>query len=105
MGFPPTSCKGGSTFRNVVGQHFGLPCFLPDGKLADKVVAYMKQCLRILKWAACLYGGGVAVSFLTVVSTAFYFGLHDPEGAVAFLNVWVPILGGLGVVIGGLIVF
>jgi hypothetical protein len=53
----------------------------------------------------CLYGVAIAASFLTVCATVHYFSLQDPEKVRFFLDRWNPILGGLGAILGGLIVF
>jgi hypothetical protein len=64
----------------------------------------MKQCLRILKWAACLYGGAVAAMLLTVGPTLFFIGLYAPEKTESLLGVWNLVAGVLGAVMGACVV-
>jgi hypothetical protein len=58
-----------------------------------------------MKWLACIFGGACAAAFLAVLIAILRFGLHDPEGATAFLGFWTRVGGLIGAAMGVLIVF
>lgn len=65
----------------------------------------MKSVLRVAKWISCIFGGGCAAAFLACVVAVMLFGLHDPDGTVAFLEFWARVAAGLGAAAGAFIVF
>jgi hypothetical protein len=63
----------------------------------------MKILWRVLKLAACIFGGIVAASFLFVV--AIVFGVHDADQQFKIIEHWIPVTWFFGAVCGGLIVY
>ena len=65
----------------------------------------MKQMMRIVKWALCVFGGASAAAFLICFLAVLVFGLHEAERSGSFLTIWAPVAGVFGAVAGALIVF
>jgi hypothetical protein len=65
----------------------------------------MKIFLRVLKTAACFFGGVVAASILFLVAALFVFGLHDPDRQMHFIKRWIPFVWFFGAACGGWIVY
>jgi len=63
----------------------------------------MKILWRVLKIAACIFGGIVAASFLFVV--AIVFSVHDADQQFGIIEHWIPVIWILGAACGGLIVY
>jgi hypothetical protein len=60
----------------------------------------MKTFLRVLKFAACLFGGVVAASLVFVSVTVAAFGLHGGNHLFGVIDRWIPFVWIFGAAFG-----
>ena len=56
--------------------------------------------MRVLKFVACLYGGGCGASVILVAGVAWHFGFREPDRAIAILEAWRWPVGVFGIGFG-----